>query len=433
MPSRTAADLLAQDEARSRRVAAHSRAHGEQRSSLRDPTKELLNALGGLPSASGARVGESNALTDSAVSACVTLLADMLGMLPCKLYRKTASGSEVVGDHPASEVVTISPDGQRTTFEHRRLMQTGVGLGGNGYSRVVRYGRSINSVNWMRPIDVQPSMLTDGSVVYRIKGDDTLRTRMDVLHVSALSTDGIKGLSPVTMMREDIGLSLTQREIAGKMYANGARHSGILVAPQTIKKEEMEASKASWQDANGGVQNSFKTPVLIGGWDYKSIQGMSLRDAEFLESRSFSVETVARYYRIPLFLLQSTQKATTWGSGLEQMMQAFLSVSLNPWLVNWEQALGITLLTTDEIRAGLFFKFNRRALLQVALEAQAKFLRDMRDIGVYNVDDCRGYLEENKLPNGEGGDYRQPFNGSGGAANPVSDQQPQDANTEDSA
>jgi HK97 family phage portal protein len=409
--------LLVEDENRSRRVAASSRNDGEKRSvsSFREPTDLLLNALGGLPSTSGARVGEFTALTDSGVSACVTLLADMLGMLPLKLYRKTETGADVVTDHPAADIVSISPDGQRTCFEHRRLVQTGVGIGGNGYSRVVRYGGSIQAVNWMRPIDVNPRMLADGSVVYHINGDTTARTRSDVLHVSALSSNGVVGLSPITMMREDIGLALTQRDMAGRMYSNGARHSGVLISPPSIKPEDLKKTKESWQDANSGSHNAFKTPVLVGGWDYKTIQGMTLRDAEFLESRSFSVEIVARYYRVPLFLLQSTQKATTWGSGLEQMMQAFLSVSLNPWLVNWEQALGITLLTTQEIRDGLSFQFNRRALLQVALEAQAKFLRDMRDIAVYNVDDCRRYLGENALPQGMGQDYDQPFNGSGGA------------------
>lgn len=410
--------MLVEDEARSRRAAASSRVGAEQRSasSFREPSDLLLGALGGLPSASGAKVGEFSALTDSGVSACVTLLADMLGMLPLKLYRKTETGSDIITDHPASDLVSISPDGQRTCFEHRRLVQTGVGLGGNGYSRVVRYGGAINAVNWIKPVDVHPEMLADGSVFYRINGDTTARTRRDVLHVSALSSNGVVGLSPITMMREDIGLALTQREMAGKMYSNGARHSGVLVAPAAIKPDDLKASKDSWQDANGGSRNAFKTPVLVGGWDYKTIQGMTLRDAEFLESRSFSVEIVARYYRVPLFLLQSTQKATTWGSGLEQMMQAFLSVSLNPWLVNWEQALGITLLTTQEIRDGLEFKFNRRALLQVALEAQANFLRNMRDIAVYSVDDCRHYLGENSLPKGMGEDYRQPFNGSGGSA-----------------
>jgi HK97 family phage portal protein len=421
---RSASELLAQDEARSRRVAASLRPRVEKRH-LSQPSELLLNAVGGIVTASGAKVGETTALTDSAVSACVTLLADMLGMLPCKLHRKTADGGEVVTDHPAADIVSISPDGQRTPFEHRRLVQVGVGLGGNGYSRVVRYGGSINAVNWMRPCDVTPQMLADGSIVYRISGDSTPRLRNEVLHVQALSTDGVRGLSPVSIMREDIGLALTQREMAGKMYSNGVRSSGALYVPTATKPDDVKKSKESWQEANAGSANAFKTPVLFGGVEWKEIQGMTLRDAEFLESRAFSVEVVARYYRIPLFLLQSTEKSTTWGSGLEQMMQAFLSISLNPWLVNWEQALGITLLTTQEIRDGYYFKFNRRALLQVALEAQAKFLREMRDIAVYSVNDCRRYLEENDLPDNIGDNYRLPFNGSGGTPAQASEPQPQ--------
>jgi HK97 family phage portal protein len=421
---KSASDLLAQDEARSRRVAASLRARVEKRH-LGQPSELLLNAVGGIVTASGARVGETLAMTDSGFSACVMLLGDMLGMLPCKLYRKTADGAEIVTDHPASDVVTLTPDGQRTAFEWKRLVQTGVCLGGNGYSRVVRYGSSIQAVNWMKPCDVRPEMLRDGSIVYRIEGDTTPHIRRDVLHIPWISLDGVKGVSPIAMMREDLGLSVTQREMAGKMYSNGGRYSGVLVAAQSNTKDQMEESKKQWQQATAGSANAFKTPVLFGGWEYKAIQGMTLRDAEFLESRSFSVETFARYFRIPLFLLQSTEKATTWGSGLEQMMQAFLSVTLNPRLVEWEQALGITLLTTDELRSGMYFEFNRRALLQVALEAQAKFLREMRDIGVYSVNDCRRYLKENDLPDNIGDNYRLPFNGSGGTPAQASEPQPQ--------
>jgi HK97 family phage portal protein len=141
---------------------------------------------------------------------------------------------------------------------------------------------------------------------------------------------------------------------------------------------------------------------------------MTLADAEFLASRAFSVETIARYYRIPLHLLQSTQKTTSWGTGLEQMNQATLTFTVNPWLVNWEQSLGMTLLTAAEQRAGLYFKFNRNALLQATTEARANYYRVMRDIGALSINDVRRREEENDLPDNIGDNYMQPFNGSGG-------------------
>jgi HK97 family phage portal protein len=109
---------------------------------------------------------------------------------------------------------------------------------------------------------------------------------------------------------------------------------------------------------------------------------MTLADAEFLESRKFERTEIATLYRIPEVLLGNSDKTSSWGTGIETLTNGFLAFSLGPWLVNWEQALNFTLLTEQEKRDGYYFRFTRGALLQVALEAQAKFFREMRDIGV---------------------------------------------------
>lgn len=416
--SRTATDLLAADEARALRVDG-LRAR-EKRSGIKQPSAELLAALsGGVVAASGAAVTETSASTVPTFLACVGMLSDMLGALPCKLYRKTADGREEQSDHPAHGLISTMPGELHTSFELRRLAQAGCGFGGNGYIRVWRDSFfQPGELQWLRPIDVRPELwkMPDGRrrVRYQVDGVKGLLSRTDIVHVQALSTDGLVGISPLRALRESLGLSLTQRQQAGKIYANGARFPGFLTAPPTLTKPQVDDSRKEWTEKQAGAENAGKTPILWGGWSYTATNGMSMQDAEFLESRKFERSEIATLFRLPEVLLGNSDKASSWGTGIETLTNGFLALTLNPWLVNWEQSLAFTLLTEEERRAGFYFRFTREALLQIAKEAQAKFFREMRDIGVYSVNDVRAKLEENDLPDAIGDNYRLPFNGSGG-------------------
>lgn len=413
-----ARDLLAEDLDRSQRAAGWRAQQAEKRSTLKDPDQWLVNALGGAASSSGAHVGEASAMSLPVVLACVGLKADMLGMLPCKLYRKTDKGSEEQKDDPRNHLISGTPNGHHTAFEFKRYKEVGRGLGGNGYSRVYRDGYyEPVRIDPLKPCDVRPEQLSSGQIVYRVHGEKRPLTRADIIHVPGLSTDGVMGISPIRVLRESMGLALTMQETAGRMFKNGAQLGGYIKAPAGTKPEQLQAMSDQWEARHAGAHNAGKTPWLLNGTEYTHVQGLTFQDQEFLASRRFQVEEIARAYRIPLFLLSSTEKSTTYGTGLEQMNQGFLQYSLNPDLVCWEQALGITLLTAAEQASGYFFKFNRGALLQATLEAQANFFQAMRNIGVYSQNDVRRKLDENDI---EGGDsYDKPFNGQGGVAAPA--------------
>lgn len=423
---KTALDLLHEDESRSLRAAGARVIEKRDASNFREPSQILLNSFGGLPSSSGARVNESVALTLPAVNACVGILSDMIGLVPCKLYRKTAENSrEEANDHPAAALISGSPNGHHTEFEFRRFIQTGVGLGGSGYGRVYRdsFYRP-GEIQPLRPCDVRPEQLQSRRIIYHIDGERNPVTRADLIHIANLSADGFTGISPVRAARESIGMAITQRESAGKMFANGARFPGYMTTDQPRNPDQLTSAADEFERRNGGTLNSGKTPFFANGWKYVAVQGMTMQDAEFLESRKFERSEIAMMYRVPEVLIGSTDKTSSWGTGIEQLTLGFLNFCLNPWLTNWEQGLAITLLTADEIRQGYYFKFNRGALLQAALQAQSEFFRTMRDIGVYSINDVRRKLEENDLPDSIGDDYARPFNGSGGTAAATAINQP---------
>jgi HK97 family phage portal protein len=393
---------------------------------LTDSTNiELLVA----PASSGARVNNITASTIPVVAACVGLFGDMVGKLPKKLYQRTDAGAEERRDVPASRALNGSD--LATAFELFRDGQTGVGYGGNGYLRVYRNGNyDPAELECLAPCKVEPEIWRPkangiATALYHLQGERNPLTRADLVHVRGATHPGcIKGISPITQLRESIGLSLAQREQAGRIAANGARFPGVISTPASLTPDQLKDARTEWQKAQAGVDNSGKTAILHGGWSYAATNGMSMADAEFLESRRFERTEICTLFRVPEVLLGNSDKATSWGSGIETLTNGFLTLALDPVLVAWEQALNYTLLTVAQQDAGFYFRFNRRAALAMLPEATAKFLREMRDIRVYSPNDCRRYLDENLLTTDQGGDnYAAPFNGSGGAA-PATQPQP---------
>ena len=368
----------------------------------------------------GVAITEHTASNVAAVTACVGLLADMIALLPCKLYRKTPAGREEVTDHPSARVMH-SPGDLHTSFELRQLMETGKGFGGNGYARVHRAGDGDPmDLEWIKPADIEPQRLAGHRhITYRLRTGETL-TRYDIIHVRGFTMDGIKGCSPIHLLRNAIGTSYAQSQAAGNLIRNGTVFPGYLTSPASLTEKQIKDARDQWQENYVAAGNKGKMPILWGDWDFKQTNGMTMVDAQFLESRRFELQEIARLYRIPSFLIGDTTASTTWGSGIEQQNLGFLSYSLNPHLVAWEQSLDYTLLTEEEKRGGMYFKFNRAALMQVALQAQAEFFTKMRGIGVLNVNEIRNLMEMNDIEDDRiGEDYTLPLNNTGGAQSSV--------------
>lgn len=367
----------------------------------------------GDPTASGANVNENSSLSVSAVTACVSLIADMVAKLPIQLFQPTSRGPEEIKNHPVIRLIARNPSDLHTSFELRQLMETGKGLGGNGYARVFRDATyTPRAIEWLAPCDVKPKMLRRPSgerfASYEVNGEKQPLNRQDILHVRQLSKDGLCGLSPIRLLRDSIGTAMSQTAAAGKLMKNGAKFPGFLVSSAMLKKEIIDDARTEFNAKYSGAQNAGSIPVLNGMFDFKQTNGMSMVDAQFIESRKFELQEIARIYRVPPFMIGDSS-ASNWGTGIEQQTLGFLNFCLDPHLVGWEQSLAHTLLTTNEQNAGLFFKFDRDELANVALEARANFFKAMREMKVFSPNDVRAELGKPMLTPDQGGDdYTNP-------------------------
>lgn len=428
--ARTASDLLASDLARSERAAVLARAEARSGgvSNLTNPSSWLLNAFGGEPTSTGARVSHDTAWNVTAYYACVDIIRKLVAMLPLRLMQRTDSGPVEVTMHNAAWLLKDKPNNFQTPFEFKSFLMACAASRGNGYARVYRdrYYEPTELLPVM-PGMVQPEYVKSlRSVIYRGQvavdaGQDHL-LGSDILHVKALSTDGVIGYSPLRVLRETLGLALTYQKHTGATFANGARVPLMLTTTggAIYTAEQMKLIRSAWEADYGGPENSAK-PRILNGLEPKQI-GMNNEDAELLASRKFEVEEIARFFNIPLHLLQSTEKGTTWGSGIEQMNRGTVDYMLNPWLVNLEQVLNNVLLTEDERRAqGMYFKASVQALLKGDPVARAQFYKTLTELRVLSANQIASLEDLPERDEAWANDPRTPMNGQGGGgAQPAS-------------
>jgi len=384
----------------------------EKRSGGHSLSQSDFFALVGTPSSSGAHVTQKSALGVPAVYACVRLFADMLGRLPLELYRKTPRGEVLAAEHPSHAAINW-PGDWHTAFEMRHLVMMNVGLSGNGYLRAhrARAGGAVAELEWLPPGTVTAQKLPENRfITYRVERENAVFTRADIVHIRALSTDGVRGLSPITLLREAIGTSISQREQAARMLKNGEKFSGVLELPKGLRPQQLELIRKEWEKFHATSDNVGRVPMLGEGVTFKQVSGMSAADAEFLESRRFELQEIARAYGIPAFLIGDTTANTSWGSGIAEQNLGFLDYALEPWLVNFEQALNYTLLTRSEHAAGYHFKFDREELERGRLPAASAFVTAMRNAGIFSPNEARDWLGY-PLSDAEGMDnYQMPLN-----------------------
>ncbi|MEV7240450.1 phage portal protein [Streptomyces sp. NPDC093248] len=366
----------------------------------------LAGLLGGAPVEAGVQVTETDALHMPAVWRAVSVVSNVSASLPLHTYAAGTKDRETVA-------LLEDPHPELTRFELWRLVYVHRLLWGNAYLQKVRNGAGAVVQLWpVRPNRVKvdreaPGPENPGGKVFWIQDDNEVRQRRtsrEILHLPALGYDGITGCSPVRAAAEGIGLGLAAERAAARLYGSGNMISGVLQTEQRLNKEQADQLKASWRAKYSGYQTAHDVAVLDAGASFQPVT-MPYKDSQFLESRQFQVTEVARMFGVPPFLLMATEKSTSWGTGLEQQAQGFVTWDLAPtWLTPTEQRV-----TKELLPANQYAKYQLGGLLRGDSAARATFYRAMRDTGAFSADDIRDLEDLTPIGGSEGSMHLQPL------------------------
>ena len=374
------------------------------------------NLLGGLvflfgPTAAGKVVNERTAMQTTAVYACVRILAESIAGLPLHVYAYEGQGKERVPAHPLYFLLHDAPNPEMTSFVFRETLMTHLLLWGNAYAQILRDG--MGRVIGLYPLlpdrmdvgrDSKTGELyylytrsTEENPNFKAAGQIRLR-RTDVLHIPGLGFDGLVGYSPIAMAKTAIGIALATEEYGATFFQNGARPAGVLEHPGVLK--DPSKLRESLQSIYGGTKNAGKNAVLEEGVKYQQI-AIPPEEAQFLETRKFQIDEIARLYRVPPHMVGDLEKSSF--SNIEQQSLEFVKYTLNPWVMRWEQSLQKALLT-DKERKNYFIRFNVDGLLRGDYKSRMEGYAIGRQNGWLSANDIRSLEDMNPINADEGGD-----------------------------
>lgn len=376
-------------------------------------------------STAGKIVTERSAMQMTAVYSCVRILAEAIAGLPLHLYRYTDSGGkEKATDHPLYLLLHDEPNPEMSSFVFRETLMTHLLLWGNAYAQIIRNGKGeVMALYPLMPNKMSVERDENGQLYYtytrsaeEAKTAETGRVILlpkDVLHIPGLGFDGLVGYSPIAMAKNAIGLAIATEEYGAKFFANGAAPSGVLEHPGTIK--DPQRVREAWQSQFGGSSNSGKIAVLEEGMKYTPIS-ISPEQAQFLETRKFQINEIARIFRVPPHMVGDLEKSSF--SNIEQQSLEFVKYTLDPWVVRWEQSIARSLLSENE-KKQYFVKFNLEGLLRGDYASRMNGYATARQNGWMSANDIRELENLDRIPAEEGGDLylingnMLPLNGRG--------------------
>lgn len=378
------------------------------RSSPENPSTSLSNPAAWLTglfgtSKTGVQVSEDNALTFSAVYAAVRIISETIASIPLNVYQADGETRVKAVGHPVQDLLAKAPNSVSSTFTFREAMASNLVLHGNAYAKIEMNaaGRPTALIP-LNPMKVEVKVV-DGEKVYVF---DKKHTYLDyeILHFVGLSFNGLTGKSPLSMAREAVAIGLAAQEYGARFYSNGANAGGVITAPGRLNTEVVKRLRESWNRAQSGNSNSHSTAILEEGMKYEKI-GLDPEAAQFLQSRKFQVNEIARIFRIPPSYLADLENSSTRANTEQQAIQ-FVRDCITPYVRRMEVELNRKLFREDE--PNLYAYFTMEGLMRGDQKARYEAYAVARNWGWLSVNDIRDLENLNPV---EGGDiYLQPLN-----------------------
>ena len=370
--------------------------------------------------ATGTDTGETFARKLSAVDRCIEILSDSMGKLPCYIMDSRTRNRV---DLPLLALLNVRPNEAMTPFIRKKVLETSRQVNGNGYDWIVRNPRT-GRIDELIPVPghlVQPWRDMAGRVWYDVThpwtGEPMRLPNEDICHYKAATRHGLKGVATLRRAGETIASARAQQQYERSFYENGGQPSGVLQTDsdlggyvkgpdgKVLKRSDGTAVKlkdqlrGEWEKVHTGPSNSHRLAILDLGLKYTPIAATNA-DAQFIESKEVSIRDIARYFGVPLYKLQEGKQA--YGSNEQNAIEYVVS-TLHPIVTQYEEEMTWKLLLQSQVDAGLEIRINLLAELRGDTASRAAWYKNMRDMGVFSVDEIRA-LED--MPDVAGGDTR---------------------------
>lgn len=369
---------------------------------LRDP--QVREILGPPPVAAGVAVTPDSALALSAVFNAVTILSGTVASLPLLLYRRRGDSRERAEDHPLWRLLHDAPNPLMTSFSWRERMMVHLLLWGNSFDEVVRDRAGRVVALWpLMPwqVTVRPDGESGVSYEVRDKAGSRVLSRAEVLHIAGLGFDGVVGRSVIAVARESLGLGLAAQEYGARFFGSGAHLSGVLEYPGVLSDDARRRLREEWTQAYSGVSRAHRVAILEEGLKFSPIS-IPPDDAQFLQTREFQIEEIARWFNLPPHMLKDLRRGTY--ANVEHQAIEFLRYSLLPWLRRIESQIGLQLLDGTDLYAEHLIE----GLLRGDTESRYRAYAIARQWGWLSANDVRRLENLDPVPGGDA--YLVPLN-----------------------
>lgn len=341
-------------------------------------------------------ITEEGALNLSAVWACVRILSETVGTLPIHLYKRTEKGRERQYAHACHKLLQL-PNSFSNRFDLMHHLMISCALWGNGYARIHR-GKDSRPIRLqlIHPAKVEPILNSNEELFYRLDNGELLPND-ELIHLRGLSTNGIKGKSPIAVHRDNLSLTMAAQEYGERFFNQGGNMSGVFKYPSTLKPEAYQRLKKDLVAQSVGLHNAHIPLLLEGGMTYERIS-IPPEDAQFIATRKFQKTEIATIYGIPPHMIADLERATN--NNIEHQGMEFVTYCLMPYLVRLEEEFNRKLLRYDEFEE-YYFLFGLNGLLRGDAKTRSEYYKNMNFVGAMNANEIRSLEDMNAY---EGGD-----------------------------
>lgn len=331
--------------------------------SLENPANPLSMIFDEPKTASGISVTEEKSLAVSSVFACVKVVSETMAQMDLEVVERVGKTNKVNTNHPNYWLLHAAPSPYYNRFEWVQGMMAYALLWGNAYSKIVRDRFATAKEFKILPAwEVTPKLTERGKLYYEWQSKDGVEIILaeDMIHLKNLGTNGFVGMSPIEIQRENLGIELAKMNHDGAFYQNGAKASGVLMTPGNMGSKERNNLETSFEKANSGSKNRFKTIILEEGVKYQQLT-IPQNDAQFLESKKFSQSEIAGWFRVPPHMIGNLTDANY--SNVDAQDRNFAKTCIVPWVERLQQELDRKLFFDAE-RGRLRTQFNLDDLIK---------------------------------------------------------------------